>query len=83
MASAVLPVTGRAGRIDRSSRPLERTTTILTMCKASMRAQKFLFGALVTAAQQTGDCAHNGGYLRAQLLFQLDPSRLSDRAGVA
>jgi hypothetical protein len=25
----------------------------------------------------------NGGYLRAQLLFQLDPSRLPDRAGVA
>jgi len=64
MASAVLPVTGRAGRIDRSSRPLERTTATLTMCEASMRAQKFLFGALVTAAQQTGDCAHNGGSAR-------------------
>jgi len=34
------------------------------MCEASMRAQKFLFGALVTAAQQTGDCAQNGGYTR-------------------
>src|SRR5262249_56351952 len=65
MASAVPPVTGRAGRIDRSSRPLERTTAISTMCKASMRAQKFLFGAVVTAAQQTGDCAHNGGAARA------------------
>jgi len=64
MASAVLPVTGRAGRIDRSSRPLERTTATLTMCEASMRAQKFLFGAVVTAAQQTGDCAQNGGDAR-------------------
>jgi hypothetical protein len=29
------------------------------------------------------DHPYNGGYLRAQLLFQLDPSRLPDRAGVA
>jgi hypothetical protein len=26
---------------------------------------------------------HIGGYLRTQLLFQLDPSRLPDRAAVA
>jgi hypothetical protein len=37
----------------------------------------------ITRRPVTAQNTQFGGYLRAQLLFQLDPSRLPDRARVA
>jgi hypothetical protein len=37
----------------------------------------------ITSRMVHAVCAPIGGYLRTQLLFQLDPSRLPDRAAVA